>query len=221
MEESTSKEKMLKSIRNALIHKSDPPVTTGNPDRKFYAPMTDLLDITFAEEFAKVNGNFVYCEDIPALVDNLKVIALENNWSGVFTADQQLEKVLAAAEIPCSTSQNDFLKTKVGVTFCESLVARVGAIVISSRQTAGRKLNIFPETHVVIAMASQIVADVPTALKSLRLKYDHSLPSLVSIITGPSLSFGIENLKVTGATGTRNLFVFLVDDMPQPAEDGK
>jgi L-lactate dehydrogenase complex protein LldG len=215
MEESTSKEKMLKSIRNALIHKSEPPVIVGNPERKFYTPMIDTLDITFAEEFTKVNGNFVYCEDIPALIDNLKAVFIENNWSAVFTADLQLEKVLKAAEIPCSTSQEDFLKTKVGVTFCESLVARVGAIVISSKQTAGRKLNIFPETHVIVAMASQIVPDVQTALKTLREKYANQFPSLISIITGPSISFGIENLKVTGATGTRNLFVFLIDDSPQ------
>ncbi len=220
MEESTSKEKMLKSIRNALIHKSESPVIVGNPERKIYVPMTETLDITFAEEFTKVNGNFVYCEDIPALIDNLKAIFIENNWSAVFTADLQLEKVLKAAEIPCSTSQEDFLKTKVGVTFCESLVARVGAIVISSKQTAGRKLNIYPETHVVIAMASQIVPDVPTALKTLRTKYANQFPSLISIITGPSISFGIENLKVTGATGTRNLFVFLVDDSPVNPENG-
>src|ERR1035437_97868 len=221
MEESTSKEKMLKSIRNALIHKSEPPVIIGNPERKFYVPMTDTLDITFAEEFTKVNGNFVYCEDIPALIDNLKSVFIENNWSAVFTADLQLEKVLKAAEIPCTTSQEDFLKTKVGVTFCESLVARVGAIVISSKQTAGRKLNIYPETHVVVAMASQIVPDVQAALKGLREKYVNQFPSLISIITGPSISFGIENLKVTGATGTRHLFVFLVDDSPENTEDGK
>jgi len=215
MEESTSKEKMLKSIRNALIHKSEPPVVVGNPEKKIYVPITETLDITFAEEFTKVNGNFVYCEDIPTLIDNLKAIFLENNWSAVFTADPQLEKVLKAAEIPCSTSPSDFLKTKVGVTFCESLVARVGAIVISSKQTAGRKLNIYPETHVVVAMASQIVPDIQVALKVLREKYANQYPSLVSIITGPSVSFGIENLKVTGATGTRNLFVFLVDDSPE------
>ncbi|NWJ49728.1 MAG: LUD domain-containing protein [Bacteroidetes bacterium] len=215
MEESTSKEKMLKSIRNALIHKSEPPVVVGNPEKKIYVPITETLDIAFAEEFTKVNGNFVYCEDIPTLIDNLKAIFLENNWSAVFTADPQLEKVLKAAEIPCSTSPNDFLKTKVGVTFCESLVARVGAIVISSKQTAGRKLNIYPETHVVVAMASQIVPDIQVALKVLREKYANQYPSLVSIITGPSVSFGIENLKVTGATGTRNLFVFLVDDSPE------
>jgi L-lactate dehydrogenase complex protein LldG len=221
MEESTSKEKMLTSIRNALIHKSEPPVVVGNAERKIYNTMVDSLDITFAEEFTGVNGNFVYCEDIPALIDNLKAISIENNWSGVFTADQQLEKVLNAAQITCTTSQDDFLKTKVGVTFCEFLIARVGAIVISSKQTAGRRLNIYPDTHVVVAMASQIVSDTQTALKALQQKYVNRLPSLISIITGPSLSFGIENLKVTGASGTRNLFVFLVDDSPDIAEDGK
>ncbi len=221
MEESTSKEKMLKSIRDALIHKSEAPAIVGNSERGIYTPMVDPLDITFAAEFTGVNGNFVYCEDILALVENLKAISIENNWSAVFTADLQLEKVLKAAEIPCSIAQEDFLKAKVGVTFCEFLVARVGAIVISSKQTGGRRLNIYPDTHVVVAMASQIVPDIKTALKALCEKYTDRLPSLVSIITGPSLSFGIENLKVTGATGTRNLFVFLVDDSTESTEDGK
>ena len=219
MEETTSKEKMLKSIRNALIHKSEPPVIVGNPERKFYTPMIDTLDITFAEEFTKVNGQFVYCEDVMSLVENLKIMADERGWSNVFSFDSQLTKVLGAAGIVHSSKKEDFADLKVAVTFCEFLVARLGSVLISSRQTAGRRLNIFPEIHVVVAMSSQIVPDIETAMSTIRAKYRGRLPSLISLITGPTRTAGLEPSLVFGGHGPGEVFVFLVDDAPTPPKD--
>jgi len=214
MEETTSKEKMLKSIRNALIHKSVNPFPGLDLESPIYVPATETPDLTFAEEFTKVNGQFVYCEDIPALIENLKLIAIEQGWTNVFTFDSQLDKVLDKARVIHSTNKDDFANLKVAVTFCENLVARVGSIVISSRQTAGRKLNIFPEVHVVVAMTSQIVPDIQHAIKRLREKYEGRLPSMISFITGPSLTAGIEPSLTQGGQGPREVFVFLVDDSP-------
>ena len=221
MEETTSKEKMLKSIRNALIHKSEPPYPGVDLESSIYIQQTETSDLTFAEEFTKVAGQFVYCEDVMSLVENLKLMAEERGWSKVFSFDFQLTKVLEAAGIVHSSKKEDFPDLKVAVTFCEYLVARTGSILISSRQTAGRRLNIYSEIHVVIAMSSQIVPDIENAMIAIREKYRGRLPSLISLVTGPSQTAGIEPTLTDGGHGPREVFVFLVDDMPIPSKDGK
>ena len=219
MEETTSKEKMLKSIRNALIHKSVNPYPGVDLESSIYHPQTDMPDLTFAEEFTKVNGQFVYCEDVMSLVDNLKIMYDERGWSKVFSFDSQLTKVLDAAGIVHSSKQEDFADLKVAVTFCEFLVARLGSILISSKQTAGRRLNIFTEIHVVVAMSSQIVPDIEIALSAAREKYRGRMPSLISLLTGPTRTAGIKPSLVWGGHGPREVFVFLVDDTPTPPKD--
>ena len=216
MEETTSKEQMLKGIRNALIHKSEHPFPGVDLESSIYLPATESLDLTFAEEFISVKGQFVYCEDIQALVANLRLMADERKWTKVFTFDTQLGKVLDAAGVNNSSKKEDFMDLKVAVTFCEYLVARLGSILMSSRQTAGRQLNIYSETHVVIAMSSQIVPDIKHAMKAIREKYSGRLPSLISLVTGPSQTAGIESSLVVGGHGPREVFVFLVDDAPVP-----
>ena len=216
MEETTSKEKMLKGIRNALIHRSENPFPGVDLESSIYVSTTEPSDLTFAEEFTKVNGQFVYCEDIQALVENLRLMADERKWNKVFSFDEQLSKVLDAAGVNHSSKKEDFTEMKVAVTFCEYLVARLGSILVSSKQTAGRRLNIFSETHVVVAMTSQIVPDIKDAMNAIRVKYSGRLPSLISLITGPSLTAGIESSLIAGGNGPREVFVFLVDDSPVP-----
>ncbi|MCK5078809.1 MAG: LUD domain-containing protein, partial [Bacteroidales bacterium] len=50
------------------------------------------------------------------------------------------------------------------------------------------------------------------ALKGMKEKYGQDLPSMISLITGPSRTADIEKTLVMGAHGPRELYVFLVDD---------
>ena len=57
----------------------------------------------------------------------------------------------------------------------------------------------------------QLVDDLKQALKLIRLKYD-TIPSMISLITGPSRTADIEKTLVMGAHGPKELYVFLIDD---------
>ncbi len=100
----------------------------------------------------------------------------------------------------------------MGITFCEFLIARFGSIMISSGQRSGRRLNVFPEIHIVFAKTSQIVPELKDALTGMKERYDRNMPSLVSVITGPSRTADIEKTLVMGAHGPKELYVFLVDE---------
>ena len=212
MEESTSREKVLKKVRNALMSKSENPFPSLDLESSVYQPLEDSLDITFAQEFSKVSGKFIYCENEADLKANLISLTAENSWRNIFCTDPGIKSVLDAAGIPYHSEETNFLEMDAGVTYCEYLIARLGSIMVSSKQTSGRRLNVFPESHLVIAYSSQIVPDIKDALKKMQEKYHNNLPSLISVITGPSRTADIEKTLVMGAHGPKQLYLFLIDE---------
>lgn len=118
---------------------------------------------------------------------------------------------MAASSIPFSDKPEELSKHKITVTLCESLVARTGSILISSGQAAGRKLHGFPDVHVVLANSEQIVPDIQDAFAALKSKYKGEIPSLVSLVSGPSRTADIEKTLVLGAHGPKEIYVFLLD----------
>jgi L-lactate dehydrogenase complex protein LldG len=212
MEESTSREKVLKKVRNALMSKFENPFPSLDLETSVYQPIEDSLDITFAQEFSKVSGKFIYCENEEDLIQNLINLIGENNWKNIFCLEPDIKTILDKAGIPFKSDEADFELMDAGITNCEFLIARLGSIMISSRQTSGRRLNVFPESHLVIARSSQIVPDIKDALKKMQEKYNNNLPSLISVITGPSRTADIEKTLVMGAHGPKQLYLFLIDE---------
>ncbi|MBN2174875.1 MAG: LUD domain-containing protein [Bacteroidales bacterium] len=212
MEESTSREKVLKKIRNALISKHDNPYPSLDNDSSVYHELNDSLDITFAQEFTKVAGKFVYCETQSDLENNLITLIGDKKWKNIFCLEPGIKKMLEQAGIPYQSEETDFQNAEVGITYCEYLIARFGSIMISSKQASGRRLNVFPEYHIVIAYSSQIVRELKDALVKIMDEYKGKTPSFISIITGPSRTADIEKTLVMGAHGPKDLYVFLIDE---------
>ncbi len=212
MEESTSREKILKKVRDALIEKTEPPYPIIDQESAVFTDITEPLDVNFAQELVKVAGKFVYCESEDEFTTMLKQFILEKDWSVLFCLDPLLQKVLKGAGIPYVSRKEEFLESKIGITRCEYLIARLGSIMVSSHQAPGRKINVYPDVHLVLGYTSQLVPDLKHALSAIRKKYNHNYPSMISLITGPSRTADIEKTLVLGAHGPRELFVFLIDD---------
>ena len=213
MEESTSKEKVLKNVRNALISKTEMPFPDIDYDSTVYKESDESNDITFAQAFTEVAGKFVYCESSDELIGAMEIVLNSLNKKYVYCFDEKIRDLLNGRELEIRDFDEEFEKAEVGITTCESLVARTGSIMISSKQTGGRRLNVFPEDHIVIAGSGQLVADISDALIKIKERYEKGLPSMISMITGPSRTADIEKTMVMGAHGPRNLYVFLVEDL--------
>jgi L-lactate dehydrogenase complex protein LldG len=211
MEETTSREKVLKNIRNALMSKKENPFQDIEFETSVYTKMEDALDLTFATEFIKTAGKFVYCESRKDFLHKLKMLMNENFWGTVFCKDQEIQSMLAKGEISYQFEEKYFSDLKVGITACEYLVARLGSIVISSKNDSGRKMHFFPEIHIVMAYTSQLVPDIKDAILGLQKSHGESYPSMVTFITGPSRTADIEKTLVMGAHGPKELYVFLLE----------
>jgi len=218
MEESTSKEKVLKKIRDALIEKTDPPYPIIDMEASVYTALTEPLDVTFAEELVKVSGKFGYCESEDEFLSFLQSYILEKDWPVMYCYDEQLQQLLKQGGIPFESDPEKFTDMKLGITRCECLIARLGTVMVSSHVSPGRRMTVFPETHLIVAYSSQLVPDLKDALKNVRKKYEDNFPSLISLITGPSRTADIEKTLVLGAHGPKELYVFLIEDKPPENE---
>lgn len=212
MEETTSREKVLKKIRGALMSKTDNPYPSLDTESSIYHDFTETKDITFAQEFTKAAGKFIYCENENELKVNLAAVVAENNWQNIFTAEPAIKSLLEEVNVAFIDDPEKFNEIQVGISFCEFLIARFGSIMVSSGQLSGRKLNVYPEVHIVFAKTSQVVPELKDALAGMKERYDSKTPSMVSVITGPSRTADIEKTLVMGAHGPKELFVFLVDE---------
>jgi len=210
MKDATSKEKMLKKIRKALLEKRDNPYPNLE-DTPLYEDYKDHIDLLFAEQLTAVAGNFVFCEDDMQLVENILHLAEEKNWRKIYCWETEIQSLLSKYEFPHYSTDTNFLNADVGITTCEALIARNGSVLVSNGNHSGRRLSIYPHVHIVIAFTSQLVLDLKDAFKLLKVKYPETNPTMISNITGPSRTADIEKTLVLGAHGPKELYVFLLE----------
>ncbi|MBU0488869.1 MAG: lactate utilization protein [Bacteroidetes bacterium] len=211
MKGTTSKEKILKKVRNALLNQGTPLVSDHDQDSPVFPPIKDGLDICFVEEFQKVGGTFVYCENHDEFAENFALVAQQNKWENIFCIEEKLSKLLEPSNLKFRSSAEDFLQAKVGITSCECLISRFGSILVSSKSGSGRRLPVYPDVHVVVAFANQFVHDIREAIVRINGRYGAKLPSSVTMITGPSRTADIEKTLVMGAHGPKVVYVFFID----------
>jgi L-lactate dehydrogenase complex protein LldG len=212
MEESTSREKILKKVRKALINKSTIEMPDVDLESEIYALPDEPMEIMFAQRLTKLNGKFVFCESEKEFAENLSSLMKDNGWSDPFTFEGKVKRILGDAGMKFIDDEKKLPELNVGITLCENLVARTGSLFISSRLASGRRLHVFPNYHIVLAYTSQLVMTHKDAIRQIQDKYQGQMPSLISCITGPSRTADIEKTLVQGAHGPKEIYVFLVDD---------
>ena len=210
----TSKEQVLKKVRQALIDQSP----ELYPGLNFKSNIYNLpegsdkgLDIAFASTFAEADGKFIFCENITAFANAFQEIADEKSWKNIHLQEPAIQKLFKEVGISFTSEEEDMEQMDAGITFCEYLIARSGSIMLSSGQISGRRMAAFPPAHIVIAYSNQIVMHVQDALSGIKQRYPR-LPSLITTITGPSRTADIEKTLILGAHGPKELYVFLLDE---------
>ena len=170
----------------------------------------------FAERSEGLKTEFLPCADEAAAGVQLKMLSDREKWESVaLPADERIRSLLSALsvsklEVSRSTAKTDLEKVSAGITGCDALIAQTGSVLLTATSAGGRALSVLPVHHVVIAMSSQMVPDLPAAFELLERKYAPNFPSFMTFITGPSRTGDIERILVLGAHGPRILTVILL-----------
>jgi L-lactate dehydrogenase complex protein LldG len=213
MEESTTKEKILKKVRNALISKRENPFQDIDFKSPVFNEITEVAEIEFATNLNKNGGTFVYCENEMDFVENIKYLANQREWESFYSLDEKIISILQNNGVNIESSKEKFNLQTAGITRCDFLIGRFGSVMVSSGLSSGRKMFIFPEVHIVFAYTSQVVVELKDALIAIKKKYSDRLPSQITVISGPSRTADIEKTLVVGAHGPKELIVFVIDDL--------
>ncbi len=176
-----------------------------------YSISNNNLTTEFKEKLEKVDGQVFICNNFNEFKLNIRKIFNNKQSDNVFCIDKNIQKIIEKADIPFIENEKDFLDLNIGVTGCEFLSARTGSVVVSSKSGSGRRLNIYPNIHFVIANKNQIVKDIDQAIEKIKEKYNNNLPSLITNITGPSRTADIEKTLILGAHGPKELIVFILN----------
>jgi L-lactate dehydrogenase complex protein LldG len=174
--------------------------------------MEESPDINFAQELTACGGLFIYCESEEEVISGIKFLMKDRKWDEIFALEPAIINLLHKAGIKCAFEHIQLTDARVGMTGCEALISRLGSVMVSAGQLAGRQIFVYPDVHIVMAFASQLVPDIKEALVKIRKKYDNRMPSMVTLITGPSRTADIEKTLVIGAHGPKELYVFLLED---------
>ncbi len=212
MDETTTKEKILKRVRDALISKKENPFKNIDFNSSVFVQTEEDIEIAFARKLMDMGGTFVYCENERALGESLKSLLSQKEWQDYFVVDQKLKMLLESLEVPFQDDPAAFNNMVAGITRCEYLIARFGSVLVSSGLDSGRRMFVFPESHIVVAYTSQVVSELQDALVEMRKRYRENFPSQMTVITGPSRTADIEKTLIMGAHGPRELYVFVIDD---------
>lgn len=197
---------ILKKIRMALATPTPLPFPQAEGRENPVQPSAQDFVVDFAEQFSALQGKFIFCLDENELAQNLQRLCFQNKWTKIYCGEESLQSFLHP-----ETRHNDIATCDAAVTSCEALVARTGSILLSSAQQ-GRIPSVYAPVHVCVAFTSQLVYDIKDGLTRVKDKYKDTLPSLLTLATGPSRTADIEKTLVVGVHGPKEVYCFVVDD---------
>lgn len=209
MKSTSSKENILKKIRQALTHPVPVPFPKSEGNNSVFQPPADDLEVEFANEFTKLLGKFAFCLNEEDLKFQLKELFTEKKWENIYCAEDKLIPLITGTAI--AKIYPSLYDCDASVTSCEYLIGRTGSIVLSSAQQQGRTASVYAPVHICIAYTDQLVYDIKDGLQFLKEKYEGNIPSMITFATGPSRTADIEKTLVVGVHGPKEVYLFLVD----------
>lgn len=210
MKVSSSKENILKKIRQALANTVPVPFPQSEGNTSVFQPSKKDLEIEFAENFTGLLGKFSFCIDERELAQQLQHLATAKKLHSIYCSEKEIRQKLVNAGFN-NFSTADIASCDASITSCELLIARTGSLLMSSAQPSGRTVSVYAPVHICIAYTSQLVYDIKEGLLILKEKYAGKLPSLITLATGPSRTADIEKTLVVGVHGPGEVYVFLVE----------
>ena len=210
MNVSSSKENILKKIRQALSASTPIPFPQSEGYQSVFTPSTQDPEIEFAEQFTKLSGKFIFCEDHQELAAQLNALVAHQSWTKIFCLEDKLKAILKDHRFD-HFGASDLAGCEAAITSCELLIARTGSIVLSAAGPSGRTVSVYAPVHICVAYTDQLVYDIKEGLQLLKEKYQQNLPSMITLATGPSRTADIEKTLVIGVHGPKEVYLFLVD----------
>jgi L-lactate dehydrogenase complex protein LldG len=207
----SSRATILGGIRKATEGKTAK--RSENPPVSYVRSLESTLQEDFQSHLEELKGEIMVARDLTSLVPLISDLIDKEGFREVICPEEKLGQSLRQNGLTIIPGVSLSENTALVITGCEYLVANLGAIIVSSAQAGSRRMFCYPPVHLVIADASRLVETLDEAYILLLEKHKQRLPSMISIIAGPSRTADIEKTLVLGAHGPKRLIVCLINAM--------
>jgi len=223
-----SRETFLERVRQAAqagrayrVHLEEIPANTG------YVGGGEDLCRRMADEINEVGGTAHPVDNLAearqTLNDLLKQYQVKSAlcWQHPLLDKLQLADLLAEkkiiplcydqlANLEPDEQRKQMLSADIGITSADYAIAETGSLVVCSEPGRERLASLLPPVHVAIIEFDQILPDLFDLIEKLSDAGVDSLPSNLTIITGPSKTGDIELELTTGVHGPGQWHVIVI-----------
>ncbi|MFQ3296395.1 MAG: hypothetical protein ACI9WV_000640 [Patiriisocius sp.] len=168
------------------------------------------LDDLFVYNFIKKGGKFLYCLQKNEVIENIKKILLENNWTNILVTDTKLLPFLDEKGVQVTEKHQ---KSLPYFTSCEHLIADGGDVLFSSNQLKSIKLSELSENFIVYATTSQLVKNTGEGLTGIKTSCKNVLPTNISSVKDFEINKKEDNFLNYGNNSSKNLYLLLLEDL--------
>tara|TARA_R110000822_G_scaffold7440_4_gene30401 strand:- start:114 stop:698 length:585 start_codon:yes stop_codon:yes gene_type:complete len=168
------------------------------------------LDDLFVYNFIKKGGKFLYCLQKNEVIENVKKILLENNWTNILVTDTKLLPFLDEKGVQVTVKPQ---KSLPYFTSCEHLIADGGDVLFSSNQLKSVKLSELSENFIVYATTSQLVKNTGEGLTGIKTSCKNVLPTNISSVKDFEINKKEDNFLNYGNNSSKNLYLLLLEDL--------
>lgn len=203
-----ARSEILQRIKEQEKHKKN---ILPEPDwkKEVLVSVKGSLSDVFCTELIKIDGYSFQVSTIEELKDKVSGFLRENKVQKSYTSSVKISNALDSQIVQF---QQSFKKdVECWITECEVLVAQTGSVFMSSNLAGGRKSWAYPPIHIVVATKNQVVPTIKEALDYFSKKYEETIPSQITMISGSSRTADIEKTLVKGAHGPVKLAVFILN----------
>ncbi|GAA0873160.1 hypothetical protein GCM10009117_23070 [Gangjinia marincola] len=167
------------------------------------------IDERFMLNFKNNGGKFIYCASIEDVFNAFENILLENGWEqqDVFSYEKRLMEKFENFDI----NFNQNISAAFFLSTCEFLIADTGALLLSSRQMKGRKLNELPANLVIYASTSQIVKNIDEGMSGITARNKQHIPSNITTIKNFDTSKDQDFMSYGSAH--KDVYLLLLEDL--------
>jgi L-lactate dehydrogenase complex protein LldG len=117
-------------------------------------------------------------------------------------------EVLLIDPFNAESAREPFFSADLGISGVAYLIAETGSVVTMTEPAQSRSVSLLPPVHIAVAERKQLLPDLFDLFARLQ---PETMPSCVTLITGPSKTGDIELRLVTGVHGPGEVHVVLID----------
>jgi len=205
-----SRQKILERIR-AGLRVPAPELEDRQLGAQIFEPVHNPLE-RFQQE---CKANLMECHLVPdsdASVQTLVQVLQSLPPGEIYVQDDpSLRRMISlniGREVRWSSEGAPKESSQATLTLADALIAQTGSIFVSA-SCGGRGASVVAPCHIVVAAASQLVADLETALGNATAEQRLEKNSYACVISGSSRTADIEKILVQGAHGPIRLVVIV------------